>query len=223
MNPSIPASLASAIILWGCCCHRDCAPYPATADSMKPASCVPGTSNYLTVTPIAQKAPFWCWAASGEMLMSYLGAAISQCVQATDALGVGGRACPCEECGAGSAECNVGGWPQFCNYGFEAWTTDFHALSFEALKSQLGPKTAGCLETPIAFSWRYDGFGGHMMVANGFGTKDGTDFVYVIDPLVDGELGCKPNVSIMTYEMYDAIPGEYIHWNDYYAVYRTTT
>jgi hypothetical protein len=176
---------------------------------------------------VAQEAPFWCWAASGQMIMGFLGTHVTQCVQAADWLKKPDGSCPCEKCGAGTGDCNVGGWPQFCRYGFTAQATQDQPLTWDAVKAQLGARAAGCAGTPIAFSWKYEGLGGHMMVAIGYGTAAGQNILYVVDPMVDSEVdpnvGCSPDVTFMDYELYKELPGDYTHWNDYYAVSSTTT
>jgi hypothetical protein len=72
--------------------------------------------------------------------------------------------------------------------------------------------------TPFAFSWQWfdpDEPGhGHMMVAVGYNTINGVNYLTVEDPLPVG----KGNERVMTYSEYVSAPGQYTHWNDYYDV-----
>ena len=51
------------------------------------AECAPVPATSLAVTLRPQETGMWCWAASGEMVMEYLGRAVSQCTQANDEFG----------------------------------------------------------------------------------------------------------------------------------------
>src|SRR6185295_17636717 len=123
-----------------------------------------------------QETDAWCWAASGEMIMDYLGRQVPQCEQANKALGRDD--CSCTECSRPiqDAACVAGGWPEFFRYGFRYERTSNRALSWAQLKREISH------DRPVAFSWHLGGYGGHMMVAVGFFVRDGVRYVEVLDP-----------------------------------------
>ena len=49
--------------------------------------CVPTDNDHLAVTLHPQETSMWCWAASGQMTMEFLGSNVNQCTQANDRLG----------------------------------------------------------------------------------------------------------------------------------------
>jgi hypothetical protein len=68
----------------------------------------PWNTNPLPVNLYPQQTDAWCWAASGEMVMSYLGGMVSQCEQANR------RFAHTDCCNTPTpASCNQGGWPEF--------------------------------------------------------------------------------------------------------------
>lgn len=168
-----------------------------------------GSCTYhLAVSLRPQQTSMWCWAASGQMVMEYLDAskAPAQCVQANKRFGRG------DCCNSPTpAGCVQGGWPEFSKYGFTYNTTSWAPLSQNDLRAEvLGGR-------PVAFSWHWNGGGGHMMVAHGYQDADtsaGTpEMVEVSDPWA-------PNVGDhrwITYTAYVSGSG-YTHWNDYYNV-----
>lgn len=46
--------------------------------------CTPAPTESLNVTLHPQETGMWCWAASGQMVMDYLGHDVAQCVQANN-------------------------------------------------------------------------------------------------------------------------------------------
>jgi len=139
----------------------------------------PGTDNhtwlgkgYETVLPVplyAQQTTKWCWAASGEMLMSYLGAAVdvSQCTQANKRFAK-------TDCCNNFANCVQGGLPEFYKYGFNySFAT---SLTFDQLKTEIQNGR------PVGFVHQQNSDGyQHYMVARGY-TESGGQFVCVNDP-----------------------------------------
>jgi hypothetical protein len=159
----------------------------------------------LAVTLRPQETDMWCWAASGEMVMEFHGASIAQCDKANKRFG---RSDCCNNPVPGS--CVLGGWPEFNRYGFTFSKTSNAALSWDTTRDQIN-----CRKRPFAFTWAWNGGGGHMMVAIGYATVGGTRFVTINDPWA-------PNVGdqrIITYEAYVSGNG-YSHWDDYYDVRR---
>jgi len=177
------------------------------------AACQPAGTSTLPVTLRAQKTGMWCWAASGQMVMEYLGHFVEQCVQANNRLG---RTDCCQNPTPNA--CVVGGWPEFDKYGFKFQRTSGKPLSWDRLRRQLAAKsqTNPCDSTPFAFSWRWIDGGGHMMVATGYLTSsvDGRNYVSINDPW-------EPNIGAtrtILYDVYDELPGNHTHWDDFYDV-----
>lgn len=170
----------------------------------------------LAVTLRPQLTGMWCWAASGRMAMEFLGTPVAQCTQAnnrfdrTDCCNIQG--CPNPETDHG---CVQGGWPEFDKYGFSSDITDNAALSWDALWNQVN-----CKRKPVAFSWKWDGGGGHMMVIRGLRiASDGTRMVQINNPWAP----CTGDTQWITYANYIQQEGDHTHWNDYYNITRGGT
>lgn len=165
--------------------------------------CRPGIIGSLTVPLRPQETPVWCWAASGEMVMDFLGTNVSQCDEANKRFG---RSDCCNSPRPNA--CVNTGWPEFGKYNFDFKTTSNAPLSWDQVKSQIW-----CKRKPVAFSWHWNGGGGHMMVLYGYVTVAGTNYVTIHDPL-------PVNVGdsrVITYSAYVSGAG-YTHWNDYYDI-----
>lgn len=93
--------------------------------------------------------------------MEFLGHGVDQATQANNYFG----RTDCDDSPVPNA-CVNDGWPEFDEYGFTFDRTSNEALSWGALQSQIH-----C----VAFSWHWDGGGGHMMVAIGYVTIAGTN------------------------------------------------
>lgn len=166
----------------------------------------PPASRLLGVTLRPQETSMWCWAASGQMAMEFLGHNVNQCTQANNRFG---RNDCCNN--PKPAACVLGGWPEFSRYDFDSIHTTDAALSWETIRSEIG-----CYGRPFAFSWHWDGGGGHMMEGVGYQTQAGVNFVEVHDPWPPN-VGTSGNASILTYTAYDDGAG-YSHWDDYYRI-----
>ncbi len=150
-----------------------------------------------------QETSMWCWAASGEMCMEFLGASVDQCDEANKRFG---RTDCCNSPVPNA--CVNGGWPEFDKYGFTASVTSNAALSWEDLKKQIY-----CSKKPFAFSWHWTGGGGHMMVVTGYAVINNVNYVSINDPWA-------PNVGnqrFITYAEYVS-GSDHTHWNDYYNI-----
>jgi hypothetical protein len=150
-----------------------------------------------------QETSMWCWAASGEMCMEFLGTSVTQCDEANKRFG---RTDCCNN--PVPAGCVNGGWPEFDKYGFTATLTSDAALSWEDLKKQIY-----CAKKPFAFSWHWNGGGGHMMVVTGYAVINNVNYVSINDPWA-------PNVGnqrFITYAEYVS-GSDHTHWNDYYNI-----
>lgn len=152
----------------------------------------------LNVPQIAQTQSNWCWAASGEMVMDYLGTNVSQCDEANKRL----NRTDCCNSPTPSA-CNSPGWPEFDKYYFNSTYLD-GTLSWSSLKTEIDNKR------PVAFSWHWDGTNtGHMMVARGYKTVNSVNYVDINDP--------NNGQSSISYTAYTSGNG-YTHWRDYYNI-----
>lgn len=174
------------------------------------AGCCPKSSQSLAVTLHPQETSMWCWAASGQMVMDYLGHNVSQCVQANNRFA---RTDCCNSPVPNGKKCIKGGWPEFGKYNFDFKTTSNAPLSWDQLRKQTSGGPSPCKRRPFCFTWHHSGGGGHMMVAIGYKTVGGTNFVEVNDPW-------PPNVGehrFDTYARYVSPPGK-THWNDYYDI-----
>lgn len=176
--------------------------------------CHPGLIGSVPVTLHPQETWQWCWAASGQMVMHYLGNNVAQCTQANNRFSRT-DCCDIELCDDPyqAHPCVMGGWPEFDKYGFSFDRTSDAALSWDDLKKQVSPEPY-CRKTPFAFTWHWDGGGGHVMVANGYVEVGGTRYVSVLNPWAP----CVGEAEIITYEYYVSSPGHHTHWDDFYNV-----
>ena len=181
--------------------------------------CTPGLTGSLPVTRHPQETANWCWAASGQMVMDYLGHSVSQCTQANNRFYRSDccnlalcpyPAAPTYDSSGNCVGCACGGWPEFDKYGFTFNKTLGVALTWSQLKQQL----SDCKKKPIAFSWGWVGGGGHMMVAKGYRTLDEINYVEIFDPWAP----CSGDARIITYDFYNAAAADHTHWNDFYDV-----
>jgi Papain-like cysteine protease AvrRpt2 len=175
----------------------------SAAPGKKTAECPLPDSATLAVGLNSQELNNWCWAASGQMVMKSLGQDVSQCSQANDEFQL--TSC-CPSAVAGD-DCDQSGWPEFAKHQIRFQRTSGTPLSFVELQKQIA-----CRKRPVAFSWRWVGGGGHMMVAIGYAVIDGTRYVEVNDPW-------KPNRGshyFITYEEYSDAPNNHKHWDDFF-------
>src|SRR6476659_5029294 len=75
-------------------------------------ACTPTESESLAVPLHAQQTSMWCWAASGQMVMNFLGGSVVQCDEANKEFS---RIDCCNNPTPGA--CVQGGWPQPDKYG----------------------------------------------------------------------------------------------------------
>lgn len=108
--------------------------------------------------------------------------------------------------------------------GFSFCRTKYTALSYERLKYEIG-----VAQRPVTFAWAFtneDGSRsdvGHMMVAGGYKTVAGDDYVVAYDPLCSAasqpagsSLPC--GYKEMLYTKYVSDAQEYLHWDDFYEI-----
>jgi Papain-like cysteine protease AvrRpt2 len=174
---------------------------------MSGCPCEPKPSQSLAVTLHPQETGMWCWAASGQMVMHYLGHNVSQCTQANNEFG---RTDCCHSPVPGG--CVQGGWPEFAKYNFDAKHTSDTALTWDQLRKQIS-SGSNCGNKPFCFTWHWNGGGGHMMVAIGYQTVGATNWVERNNPW-------PPNVGDhdwITYAEYVS-GADHTHWDDYYDI-----
>ncbi len=168
-----------------------------------PSLCTPLATKTLSVTLRPQETGMWCWAASGEMCMDFLGTDVNQCDQANK------RFSRTDCCNSPTPnECIQGGWPDFVYYGFTFVRTTDAPLSWPQIREQIF-----CKKKPFAFTWHWTKGGGHMMVVRGYKTEGGTNYVYVNNP-------GPPNVGTVSYKTYsEYVSGtNHTHWDDFYDI-----
>lgn len=184
--------------------------------------CNPALIGSLPVTLHPQETQNWCWAASGQMVMDYLGHDVAQCTQANNRFGRT-DCCNIDLCPTPTEAptyvngvctgCVCGGWPEFNKYDFSFDKTTDAALSWDDLREQISNEQ-NCKKTPFCVTWHWTGGGGHMMVVKGYVTVAGTNYVVILDPWSP----CIGDEMIVTYDDYVSIPGNYTHWDDYYNI-----
>ncbi|MEO8112194.1 MAG: papain-like cysteine protease family protein [Ginsengibacter sp.] len=155
------------------------------------------------MTSVDQHQSNWCWAASGQMTMNFLGGSVTECDEANK------RFSRSDCCNSPTpSACNNGGWPEFDKYGFKADHTSDAALSWDDVKKQIF-----CHKVPFCNAWHWNGGGGHMMVISGYMVLNNVNYVYLRDPLPVGVGSSR----WITYDAYVSGAG-YTHWDDYYNI-----
>jgi len=169
--------------------------------------CTPGNIGSVPVPLSGQQTGMWCWAASGQMTMNFVHPAsnVQQCDEANKEFG---RSDCCNSPVPNA--CVNGGWPQYSSYNFSAASTSNAPLTWAQIQSQIY-----CAQKPFAFSWHWNSGGGHMMVATGYVTIDGTNYVSVNNPW-------PPTTGVQEVDTYDEYVGgpsyDHTHWNDFYNI-----
>lgn len=174
-----------------------------SAPTGAPPFCALPSSISLPIELSAQEHDNWCWAASGNMVMKNLGQDVQQCTQVSDELN-GAPCCPSDQAGN---SCDTGGWPEFEKHHISFLRTTDAALTLEDLRKQLG-----CRKQPVAFTWKWVGGGGHMMVAIGYSTTDLGTLIEINDPW-QPHIGSHRTIS---YDEYVSAANNHDHWDDFY-------
>jgi len=194
----------------------------------------------LRYSPQAGGAHFWCWAASGQMLMELLGERPDescQCRQAETVLGVEGCCSADDSCVPAArvpARCDAPRWPAFVEvperYPFEYHTTcddlpvrqddeacDRRPLDWLALTAEV------CAGRPVLAALRAPGVAiGHLVVVKGFSTHP-SPRVLVVDPrsLCPPGRDCEGELDEgfwLSYDEYVAGWNGLAHWVDFYGI-----
>jgi hypothetical protein len=126
----------------------------------------------LPVTLHAQETELWCWAATGQMTMEFLGKPISQAEQVNFV--------------SGRHDCGEEPHPRPCVRGGSVVLSPF-GFSFDASSGPLSEaelvRQIYTHRKPIPFAWQFPGGGGHASLVVGYARqKDGTLLVECLDP-----------------------------------------
>jgi hypothetical protein len=187
-----------------------------------------------------QASTHWCWAASGEMTMEWLGSepnAACQCRQAEQVLGVAGCcAAPgsCTPAADAPSSCDQPRWPAFVEAP-ETYAFSYKTTCDELLRRQDDPECEGralewsvltaelCAGRPVIAALHSPGSPlGHTVVVKGFSTHGGRR-VLVVDPkrLCPAGRDCEGELDEAVWIAYD----EYVsgweglaHWVDFYGM-----
>ena len=184
----------------------------------------------------------WCWAASGQMIMGFLGeqaGRVCQCRQAQTVLGVTGCCTAADSCVPAARvppRCDFPRWPAFVErpeaYGFEYRTTcdempgrqddpscDASPIGWRELSVEI------CAGRPVVASFRTPRSAvGHTLVVKGFSTHPSRR-VLLVDPagLCPPGRDCEGELDEgfwVSYEEYAAGWGGRAHWVDFYGIRR---
>jgi hypothetical protein len=199
MRKVLTIAMAVAALTATACQRTVDGPQVSTADAPG-AACNQSQEQRLDIAEIRQTGTNWCWAASGEMVMSHYDRRVPQCEQVNTTYGFS------HCCGdLVEPECDKTGWPDFGRYDFDFKRTDSAALSWDQIKEQIA-----CKSNPIAFSWKWVGGSGHMMVIKGFQEIDGVSYLSVNDP------NKNPAYRFIKYDYYVQSANSHTHWDDFY-------
>lgn len=192
-----------------------------------------------------QAGQYWCWAASGQMVMELLGVESNQacqCRQAEQVLGVAGCcATPgsCVPAADVAGRCDEARWPAFVErpdlYGYEYRTTcdglpkrqDDEACEARPL-GWLELAREICAGRPVLAALRPRGpLQGHLVVVKGFSIHGGRR-VLVVDPkrLCPPGRACEGELDEgfwISYEEYAAGWAGLVHWLDFYGIRKRQT
>ena len=160
-----------------------------------------------------QENNYWCWAASGQMVEVFFERTPKQCEIANAFCAR--KPVPCTEpgccqlpadCCVTPEACLVPGWPPFENRKI-----GFTRVPGPLLAREIVDEIA-CKKRPFLFAWEYLNDGGHIMVAVGFETINGEDFLLVNDPLPVNQ-GDQDRLFLPKFKT-----GPYRHWDDFYLL-----
>jgi hypothetical protein len=184
------------------------------------------TTVILPLTLHWQQTSEWCWAASGQMVMDFLGPRdVPQCYQANQHY-PRNDCCSCPT----PDECVKPGWPDFSTWGYNSTETQWGTpLSWSQVMDEIDSGR------PFTFDWAWNGGGSHVMVAYGYLNFDfpgfpflSTNWVFLANPLPpQGRCGTGENASgpfggddeVVTYSEFVGGPGyDHTHGADIYNV-----
>jgi len=196
----------------------------------------------LRYSPQAAGAQHWCWAASGQMVMEWLGEEpdrACQCRQAEQVLGVTGCCAGNDGCApapGAPAMCDEPRWPAFVEsperYRFDYRTT-CDGLPGRQDDEACAARPLGwrevtveiCGGRPVLAAFRAPGAAvGHLIVVKGFSTHP-SPRVLLVDPkrLCPSGRDCEGELDEgfwVSYEEYAKGFGGHVHWVDFFGIRR---
>ena len=168
-----------------------------------------------------QQQPNWCWAASAQMVMEFLGVNqdVSQGVQATLSNELGNDCCggaltaDCDPKFPGlRAGCNRTAFPDFWHFGFDAAMSSTQ-LGWDGIKDQIHTKNR-----PFVYGAQLPGGGlKHFVVVIGYAKSGRKKHVFIHDPL---KRDAAPNNFALTYCEYrhGGMGFPYVNWTTYFDI-----
>lgn len=176
-------------------------PDPASGEPSNPGRVL------LSVPAIGQRGDNWCWAATGEMITTYLGRPVSQCEWAKKCLPFVAE--PCDGRDARPSG-DLPAWPDFGAFGLASTPSD-DPLTWAQIRSELRDR-----QRPFAYAWKWDAVSGHIVPVVGYDDSTGTRQLIILNPLprVHGqEAGHAPEVvAISRYQDVSE------HWRTYWKI-----
>jgi hypothetical protein len=159
-----------------------------------PASFQLNLPSYGLTKPYPQTQPYWCWAASGALVMNVVhpSSKVQQWDEAQQLPQNAGKNCKVDQ-----SSCNSPGYPNFNHYGFQAKQSSItgHYLSSADIKNQLA-----CQRKSFAFIWkRVTSGGSHMMAAIGYSFNQTGQFLVLVNNPLPVNQG---DVSYVSYQDY---------------------
>jgi hypothetical protein len=130
----------------------------------------------LNVPHYYQEQGYWCWAAVDQMVRTYYGTPVSQCGDAQLAADHGKCALDGSNCCANPASCNSGCTSQL-QYSPLSYVYSLGAMSWATITSEINHGW------PFIIVWDWDTGGTHMMVAKGYLSGGGINWIQTNDPI----------------------------------------
>src|SRR4030095_14730014 len=139
--------------------------------------CTPELAQTVAVTLRPQETNNWCWAATTQMISSFMGVGRTQCDLANQRFG---RTDCCTGNCPKTDSCNRPGWTMFDECGLNSVCSNT-ALSWDEIKNQIF-----CRKQPMSYAYGPKSGGvGHVVVLNGYaelGNNNTDRYIYIKDP-----------------------------------------
>lgn len=203
-----PTVILFALCIWTFAsgCNKKLEPPPGGAPARTAVQLPPSAQlDPGRIRLIPQSQSLWCWAASAQMVLSYLGEQVEQCKLANEE-----RILLSADCCPLNPSCNKSKWPDllFKNrtipYQRSQWKMP---LSLQALEYQIA-----ITKSPVIFTWIWNQGDAHMMVAVGYKPIEGDEWIDVLNPLPEN-VGNHETISYDEYVSGD----DHSHSIDYYG------
>jgi len=169
-------------------------------------SCTPNaTLGSVSVTLRPQETNNWCWAATTQMVVEFLGHGRTQCELANQRFG---RTDCCTSGCPKNAACNMPGWTMFDESGFNS-TASGTPLSWDQIKTELF-----CRKRPMSYAYGPKTGGvGHVVVVSGYVEVAGIRYISLNDPWNP----CVGTNRLLTYDEYSNSP-TVDHWETSHGI-----